>query len=234
MNRETILEQLDEAARNFVFPMLDNGYIYPADVRMSIYRDEARWLMIIEALGVGTPQTSGIDSFCNALYLFGNALDRKPGTANTDFLYPIASLPEDPLFADEYDWNVRPEAGALSLREQRVALDLTEASLHRKGLTLLASPEVDPVVVLRSLLPDYRDLLLASPKELAVRNPHSLPLWLRLEEWHHPDLANGELPGESKTFQMLADAITSGDSTLYIPAQAPNTDWRNWPEGGTL
>jgi len=30
MNPEAILEQLDEAARRYVFPMLDNGYVYPA------------------------------------------------------------------------------------------------------------------------------------------------------------------------------------------------------------
>jgi plasmid stabilization system protein ParE len=32
------------AAKSFVFPMLDNGYIYLADVRLSIFRDPKRWL----------------------------------------------------------------------------------------------------------------------------------------------------------------------------------------------
>ncbi len=39
MTPNAILEQLDRAAKGFVFPMLDNGYVYPADVRLSIYRD---------------------------------------------------------------------------------------------------------------------------------------------------------------------------------------------------
>jgi hypothetical protein len=234
MNPDTILQQLDEAAQEFVFPMLDNGYIYPADVRMSIYRDDTRWLMIIEALGIGNQRTSGTDSFCNCLHLFGNALHRKPGTDNSDFLYPIESLPDDLLFADEYEWEVRREARALGIRGQRITLDLSASALEKKGIALQNPPEIDPVAVLRSLLPEYRDLLLASEAELAVRNPHLLPLWLRLDEWHHPDLADEEMPSESETFQMLAAAIATGDRKCYAPTKPPNTDWRNWPEGGEL
>src|ERR1051326_8830794 len=104
MNPSAILAQLDQAAQDFEFPMLDNGYVYPADTRMSIFRDETRWLMMIEALGVGNRANSGVDLFCNCLHLYGNALHRQPGTNGGDFLYPIPSLPEDPLFADEYDW----------------------------------------------------------------------------------------------------------------------------------
>ena len=234
MDRHTILEKLDEAARQFVFPMLDNGFVYPADVRMSIYWDASRWLIIIEALGIHNRAVSGTDSIYNCLHLFGNALHRKPGTANADFLYPVESLSEDPLFADQYDWNVCPEAKALSIRGQRISLDLSTAALAKKGLSLLDPPEIDPVVVLRSLLPEHRDLLLASPEQLGARNPHSLPLKIRLDEWHHPDLANSELPSESETFQMLVEAIVTGNTRCYAPTKQPNTDWRNWPDGGTL
>jgi hypothetical protein len=234
MNKDAILEQLDEAARAYVFPMLDNGYVYSADVRMSVYRDDTRWLMIIEALGVHNEGTSGVDSFYNCLHLFGNALHRRAGTDNADFLCSIDSIPDDPLFEDEYNWHVRPGVRALSIRGERVPLDLIDGTLKKKGLSLLNPPEIDPVVVLRSLLPEYREQLLASPAELAERNPHALPLWLRLDEWHHPDLANDESPSESETFQMLADAIATGDRRRYAPTEQPNTDWRNWPEGGTL
>ena len=201
---------------------------------MSIYRDETRCLMIIETLGVSTPGASGTDSFYNRLCLFGNALHRAPGTDYDDFLHPVHSIPDDPLFADEYDWEVRPEAKELLLRGRTIPLDLSETNLQKKGLSLLNPPEIDPVVVLRSLLPDYRELLLASPEELAARNPLSLPLWLRLEQWNHPELANDELPRQSETFQMLAEAIATGDKQCYAPTLPPNTDWRNWPRGGEL
>ena len=34
MTVDEILRQLDDSARKFTFPMLDNGYIYPLDVRL--------------------------------------------------------------------------------------------------------------------------------------------------------------------------------------------------------
>ena len=61
MTPNLILEQFDRAAKNFVFPMLDNGYVYPADLRLSIFRDPTQWLMIVEVLGVYVPKVSGCD-----------------------------------------------------------------------------------------------------------------------------------------------------------------------------
>ena len=234
MTPSSILEQLDDAAGESEFPMLDNGYVYPADVRLTIFRDPTRWLMIIEDLGAFSPRVTGCDSFQDCLYLFGNALHRMPGSANEDFLYPVYSLPDEPLFEDEYQWFIRPGAKALELRGQRVEFDVSDKALARKGIELLDPPQIDPAAVLRSLLPKHREALLASEEELAARNPHQLPLWLRLDEWFHPNLAEDELPSACETFQMLADAIASGDPSRYRPTKQPNTHWKNWPEGGTL
>ena len=234
MDSASILKQLDEAASEFVFPMLDNGYVYPADVRLTVYRDSQDWLMVIEALGAYTPRTSGCESFQNCLHLFGSALHRKPGTANEDFLYPIDSLEGDPLFEDDYEWNLRPEARSLRIRGHAVTFNPSPGSLASKGIELLDPPAVDPPAVLRSLLPENRNALLASEDELAARNPKQLPFWFRLDEWNHPDLADDAMPSDSETFRMLADAIVAGDTSLYAPTLRPNTHWKNWPEGGSL
>ena len=153
---------------------------------------------------------------------------------NEDFLFPIDSLSADPLFEDEYDWYVRPECRAVGMRGQRISLDLSAAALAERGLDLLDPPNVDPVVVMRSLLPDHRILLLASPEELKVRNKADLPAFIRLDEWFHPDLAEGEFPSACQTFQMLAEAIATGDPGVYKPSGEPNTHCRNWRDGGTL
>lgn len=231
---EQILEQLDEGARGFVFPMLDNGYVDPADVRMNIYRDDTDWLMILEALGAYSPRVSAFDSFQNCLHVFGSRLGRKPGTANEDFLFPLGNCDDAPLFANEYDWFAREDASCVMVRGRRIALDLTPQSLKEKGIQLIEPPQKDPPAILRSLLPDHRGILLASDEELAKRNPCRLPLWMRLDEWHHPDLAHNEWPSQSETFQMLAAAIATGDKSKYRPMKAPNTHWKNWPDGGTL
>ncbi|MGC3956647.1 MAG: hypothetical protein QM813_01325 [Verrucomicrobiota bacterium] len=227
-----ILDQLDQCAEQYVFPMLDNGYIYPGDVRLTIYRDNVDWLMILEHFGAN-PRTLGYASFQNCLYVFGSKLPRQPGTANESFLEPMASAPGDWIFDAEFGWNVVDGAHSVLLRGQLVEFDLSSTALERKGIELYDGQR-DAVAVMRSLLPEHRDLILASDAELAARNPHGLPLWLRLDEWHHPDLAKEELPSQSETFQMLAAAIATGDKSKYCPTKSPNTHWKNWPEGGTL
>jgi hypothetical protein len=67
----SILDVLDAAASAYEFPMLDNGYVYPVDVRLSAYGDGGRrWAMAFEWMG--TSERSG--DFSNAVYCFGNAL----------------------------------------------------------------------------------------------------------------------------------------------------------------
>jgi hypothetical protein len=57
---------------------------------------------------------------------------------------------------------------------------------------------------------------------------------LQLEEWNHPDLARGDRPSGSETFQQLAQTLATGDVGFYRPTGVPNTHWRNWPESGNL
>src|SRR5688572_15980799 len=46
-----ILEILDQGARDFVFPMLDNGYVYPAAARLSLYTARGDWALVFETFG---------------------------------------------------------------------------------------------------------------------------------------------------------------------------------------
>ena len=66
------------------------------------------------------------------------------------------------------------------------------------------------------------------------RVPADLPRIFQLEEWHHPDLAGDELPSRSRTFQIIAMVLETGDADQYRPVEEPNTHWRFWPDGGTL
>ena len=46
-----ILSVLDRCCDAFTFPMLDNGYVYLAATRLSLYRTAADWAMVIEVFG---------------------------------------------------------------------------------------------------------------------------------------------------------------------------------------
>ena len=85
--------------------------------------------------------------------------------------------------------------------------------------------------VVRELVPEHRDLLLADESELRALVPPDLPEILRLEAWHHPDVLV-ERPSREEVFQLLAKVLDTGDPHEYRPTQPPNTHWSNWPESG--
>lgn len=231
ISAEAILEQMDDCARRFEFPMLDNGSVYPADVRLTAYGDGARWALAIEA--VGTHSHAGDhDGIQNALYLFGNCMNRPAGTANGDFLYPTSDG-DAPTFDEEYAWHVREEARTLRIRGTEVPIPRDPAHFAMEGIVLQEPPAINAAELLRALVPEHREELLATEEELRQRVPE-LPVLLRLDQWNHPDLAGDQLPSESATFRMLAHVLATGDPSHYRPAEPPNTHWRHWPVGGTL
>src|SRR5436190_20682975 len=73
-----ILRQLDECAAEFTFPVLDNGYIYPGDVRLSSFRDRRRWAILIEVLGYHY-RAGPLEGIGVTVYQFGNCLTGRPG-----------------------------------------------------------------------------------------------------------------------------------------------------------
>jgi hypothetical protein len=231
--KDEILGQLDKCASDFTFPVLDNGYVYPVDVRLTAFRDDDRWAIALEAIGFN-PRSGGHNGINNCLHLFGNCLRRPPGTANEDFIGFTSSGPDGPTFDDEVEEFVRPEARSLRIRQAVARFNLSPETFAAHGIELQEPPTVLAHELLRLLVPQHRDLVLLADAELQERLPPDLRRILRLNEWHHPDVSGGELPSNVETFQLLADVLVTGDAGKYEPTERPNTHWRNWPDGGTL
>ena len=68
---DAVLTVLDRCCDAFTFPMLDNGYVYLAATRLSLFRTAADWAMVIEVFGFsprsGLPDTH-IHTFASSLY----------------------------------------------------------------------------------------------------------------------------------------------------------------------
>jgi hypothetical protein len=229
-----ILDQLDAAAQRFKFPMLDNGYVFLADVRLRAFRDPGRWAIVIEVLGFN-PRGGGASGFQTVVYTYGSRI-RRPGCLNEDFHEPISRGPSAPIEDDEEDGGelVHPRARDLRIRGEIVALPRARAHYRARKITLGQSPWIQLFELLRGLLPEHRDALLATEAEARRRVPKGLAPFLTLDAWIHPDLADEELPSGSATFQQLAAALVSGDPDAFVAPKRTNTHWRHWPEGGTL
>jgi hypothetical protein len=86
----------------------------------------------------------------------------------------------------------------------------------------------------RGLVPEHRDLLLASDAERRLGIPAGLTKLLEVDEWDHPRLMEGELPSWCESFRLIAEALAKGDPDLYRPTEPANTHWSNWPLSGNL
>ncbi len=137
----------------------------------------------------------------------------------------------------KYGLEVNPNVSSIQIRDQVIPIDLSDGFLRQKGIPVeelgqhpqRGTRNLSGQHLLWSLLPENRDLLLATEEEKRRRIPPDLAKFMQLEEWYHPALIqNNSQPSESITFQMLAEAIKSGDASRYKPTKPPNTHWTNW------
>jgi hypothetical protein len=214
LSPEAILDELDQAARAFIFPVLDNGYIYPVAARLHAYSDGDSWALLIETVGY-SPRAGGLHDY---LAHFG------PGVVPTEGLgNPLPLLVMDVLDIEDEQQpeHLRPMTASLTIADQ--------------GYPLRPSPEPVPLVdVLRGLIAVHPEVGFAPPAELAEMVQPGLPPLLTLDDWRHPDIVHGEMPSSVPTFQQLAQVLASGDASQFAPDDEPNTHWSNWPDGGRL
>src|SRR3954471_9504522 len=94
---DDILSVLDRCCEDFTFPMLDNGYVYLAATRLSLFRSSTDWAMVIEVFGF-SPRV-GLPDVC--VHTFGSRLrDRnRPENYVTREAYEnyLARRPHDEL-----------------------------------------------------------------------------------------------------------------------------------------
>jgi hypothetical protein len=228
-----ILRQLDKCADDFTFPMLDNGYIYPVTSKLTAYRDEKSWVLIIEVIGFSY-RGGGHNGINNCLHVFGNCIDTEPGTDNDNFLYLTNNSDDFKTFDEEYEESLNPKAKTMILRDKEIAINHNREFYLNKGIELEEDNKIFVWEFLRGLEPEFNDALVATEKEIRERIPSDLPKIMELLEWNHPDCANSEIPSKNKTFKQIAKVLETGQAEYYKPIEKPNNHWKNWPDGGAL
>jgi len=242
---DDVLQVLDACCDAYTFPMLDNGYVYLAATRLSLYRSPQDWAMVIEVFGfsprAGLPDTA-IQTFASRLHDRDRAEKYASPTAYENYL---ASNPHNEYRSvfpvDEGDWQdpewdeqVAEQATEVRVRGQAIALP-APADYQRHGIALEQPPRVFVFELCRYLAAVAREAVLATPTERAISVRPDMQQILQLEEWHHPNVVDeSERPSGSPTFQQLAKVLETGDVGCYQPTAAPNTHWSHWPDGGTL
>ena len=239
---DQILSILDRCCDTFTFPMLDNGYVYLAATRLSLFRSSEDWAMVIEVFGFsprsGLPDTH-IHTFASSINNRKSARDYVSQEAHDAYLANNPNNESHIVFPiEDGNWIegevVADGATALTLRGQSIPMP-DQAGYQRAGVTLEQSPDVQLFELCRVLAHEARDAVLATPDERRINVPNELQFLLTLEEWAHPDVVDEtKRPSGTASFRQLARVLVTGDINEYRPTEAPNTHWRNWPNGGTL
>jgi hypothetical protein len=241
---EDILAALDQCCSAYTFPMLDNGYVYLAATRMALFRSAQDWAMSIEVFGF-SPLSEVPDTH---IQTFGSRLRRQRDAGSfvtpeafahylavnphneSVFVHPVEGQdwldPEQPEF-------VAPDARSVQVRGVARPVPGWQ-DYARQGISLENPPQVQVFELCRHLAATSRDAVLATPTERRRCVPPELEEILLLDEWCHPDVATGALPGQSAAFRQLTRVLVTGDATVYQPEEASNTHWSNWPDGGRL
>jgi len=241
-----IIQQLNEDPR---FPYLDPWF--PVDVRLSVYRDERQWAIVMEML-IFNQQRMGHECCMTQLYCFGDDFPPSGGT-NYSELHVTKDGPSGPLFdsSDFMQHHVSLAATDMTIRSNVVSITTDPAEYAAAGIKLehpVGGPCLSPVCparqrrggqqimgyeLLRLIAPRHRRLFLATEAEIIDRIGEPMPLLLRLNEWRHPDGVE-EMLWQSESFQMIAHVIANDDPLLYQPTVPPNTHWSNWPMAGDI
>lgn len=243
-DRNAILGILDQCSQAFTFPMLDNGYVYLAATRLSLFRSDIDWGMVIEVFGFsprsGLPDTS-IYTFASKLhnrntpeqYVNYAAYEKYLRNNPHNEFNTVFPVEEGPWQDDENVEIVSPNAKQVFIRGNSVEIPSVQ-EYERHGIILEEPPNVQVFELCRYLADVSRDNVLARPEERRISVLPEMQQILQLEEWTHPDVCGEEFPSKCSSFQQLAEVLVTGHAGLYKPDAPPNTHWRNWPEGGTL
>jgi hypothetical protein len=242
---DEILSILDRCCDAFTFPMLDNGYVYLAATRLSLYRSSTDWAMVIEVFGfsprAGLPDTC-IHTFASRLMRRDSPDDYASREAYEAYLAIHPHDEFDTVFPiQEGSWLdvddgefLADDASEVILRNGTIAIPSAK-DYELRDIQLEEPLRVRVFEFCRFLADIAREPVLATPQERRVSVLSNMEQILQLEEWNHPDVVRDEeRPSGSETFRQLAQVLALGDVRLYRPSEPPNTHWRNWPEGGSL
>jgi hypothetical protein len=219
-----ILEKLDEAAEQFMFPGPPNEYYPHADLRLTAFRSPSEWLLVFEV-----PLFSRKDNeFQTVVSAYGNKLEEQNYQGHDVLVTGPegSSLWDDDEFVlDKFDFEVEVDGKARHFKPSQA--DYEKAEIDTGDETM-----EDPLQVLRFIAHKSPDSMFLSDDrllEIVERSDADLKRFLKLDDWQQPDPVEEERPSDLECWRSLAKALAENDKKLYsCPKKSFNTHWTNW------
>jgi hypothetical protein len=219
-----ILKILDDAARAYQFPLLNNKYLTSAGILLHVFTSPEEWLIVFDHVCFSEKH-----GFIHDLTALGNKITNQVWTS----AIPVFDEHEQPKLVQSQEDGINritPPYIRFGLDESIFVIQPQEgfaySVLHKDAAVLT------PGELLRAITSEHIGYLLISDQQLLEmlgRSNNELKLLFQPGDWQHPDIANGELPGDVPCFVSLAKAIAASDERLFqCEEDRFNTHWSNW------
>ncbi len=224
--------------------MLDNGYVYLAESRLSLFRSPSDWAAVFEIFGY-SPRAGIPDLFVTTI---GSAIERSKSEADFVSIDAYHSYLKNNRFWEQStfypitsdDWMDSDNLELLSLAAPGICLrgKLVDApsrnALASVGVKPVDDARIHTFEVARWLAGLYRNEVLATDAERTAHIPSGMSRLVILDDWNHPDVVLAEChPSTTDSFKSISQVLATGNVDGLIVGQG-NTHWRNWPDGGML
>lgn len=226
ITEKKILHVFQNALNRGVFPpplFNDENFAY-GRVRLTVFRSETEWLIAFEHL----VYIGEANSYENIIYSFGNKV--RGGIWNRK-LFDMINTNED----------INPFDFEISINFTRKQFHFEVEDYQKAGIDLKEDISNDPIFdrhlqILRVLvanLPTHDIFLSTNDLFETIGRSTTLPLFLQLYEWCHPDPRMSKNDFLNPCLRSLIRAIANNNPHEYeCPSHLINTHWSNWPPYG--
>ncbi|MDY6901299.1 MAG: hypothetical protein SWZ49_24970 [Cyanobacteriota bacterium] len=216
-SKEDILNCFDRAAANLDFPGFDNMNYDMVTARLTGFSNDEDWALTIEQI-VSWYSLNGVEPVLMISAFGSRIMINEPFVTYFPVKYPLGELEED-----EEDI---PQSISVMIREEQFTINSSEIERNPH-----LSDYIDFDLIIH-LVNNYRTKILATKTEFTKIVPQELTQIIQLDNWHHPDVYNPNsefsMPSKTKSMQMIAEVIVSGNPESYQPYEENNVDWQKW------
>jgi hypothetical protein len=153
-----ILQQLDDYATEYDFPMLNNIYFLNADIRLTVFKNDSEWLMIFEEIAFDIKQKS----FINSVSAYGNQIEQ-PGTQTAVDI--ISEIPRKLMWDEDGNFTINLYDFEVIINNEIKHFALSSNDYHLAGIDTESKME-KPAKILRLLTFIYPNQFFLSEEQL--------------------------------------------------------------------
>lgn len=230
ININSVLETLNNSINCTYcdFIDLDNGYFELANSRISLFKDGDQWAMVFEKIGYNARAGEPVQL---EIHFFGNCLINLPEFNGQTSNYDIIEIENDIYQA------VNSNIDSISIRGQRIHIPLDKKAYSDLGIKWDYEEKNYEGAILKYLAEKYPEVTRANDSELRRCIPSNLKKIMVIDDWFQEEyhqFAPTVPPSKQETFQLIANVLVSGDTSVYKPTKKSNSHWSFWPESGGM